>query len=296
MAFQIFTDTSSGMSKELREKYNIDYFKMGIVVNDKDYLASLDFEDFSREQMYEWVKDPNLKVRTSLVSPKEFESKCSEYLSKGIDILYIACSGSLSGTRNTFELFKAVLEEQFPERKIISIDSCRAEMALGLLVIDAAKLRDEGKSIEEVAKWVEENKQYYHEVGSIDTLKYLKKYGRVSGAAAFFADSLNIKPLIMFDVNGCNYTYAKVHGEKKALIGSFEYVKAHAIPGFTDVIYFGSSMKNPASEYLKKRIEEELHIPVEEYFISPIVGICCGPGMYGCWFKGDLVTADSKKK
>ena len=296
MAFQIFTDTSSGMSKELREKWNIQYFMMGIVVGEKEYLADLDYTLFSREEMYGWVRDPNIKVRTSLVTAKEFKEKMEPYLKKGIDILYIACAEALSGTRGAFELLKEEIQEEYPERKIISINSCRAEMALGLMVIDAAKLRDEGKSIEEVAEWAEENKQYYHETGSIDTLKYLRAYGRVSGAAAFFADTLNIKPVIMFDIHGMNYSFKKVHGEKKALAECFEYVKNNVVEGVTDVIYIGETMPNPAKEYFKKRIKEELNIPTEEYIISPIVGICCGPGMYGCWFKGKLVTADSQKK
>lgn len=295
MPFQIMTDTSSGMPKSLREKYRIDYYQMGIVVNEKEYLANLDYEEFSREEMYGWVKDPNIKVRTSLVSNQEFVTKTEKYLKKGMDILYIACSSALSGTRSVFELTKQELMEKYPDRKIVSIDSCRAEMALGLLVVDAAKLRDEGKSFDEVAKWVEEHKQYYHETGSVDTLKYLKAYGRVSGAAAFFADTFNIKPIIMFDVNGCNYTFKKVHGEKKALAECFNYIKDN-ITEETDVIYIGETMPNPAKEYFRKRINEELHIPTEEYIISPIVGICCGPGMYGCWFKGKLVTADSKNE
>ena len=68
MPFQVFTDTSSGMPKELREKYNIEYFRMGLLINDKPYLADLDYVEFSREQMYEWVKDPKVVIRTSLVS------------------------------------------------------------------------------------------------------------------------------------------------------------------------------------------------------------------------------------
>ena len=296
MAYQIFTDTSSGMSKSLRDQFKIDYFRMGIVVDGVEKLGDLDFVDFSREEMYKWVRDPNIKVRTSLVTAKEFEEKTLPYLEKGMDILYIACSGALSGTRNAFELFKPELLERFPDRKIISIDSCRAEMALGLMVMEAAKLRDEGKSIEEVAAWAEANKQTYHETGSIDTLKYLKMYGRVSGAAAFFADTLNIKPIIMFDVNGMNYTFKKVRGEKKALDECFNYIKDNVVEGVTDVVYIGASLENPAQDYFKKRIEEELHIKTEKYFISPIVGICCGPGMYGCWFRGKTVTVDGKKK
>lgn len=294
MAYQIFTDTSSGLPKELRDEYKIEYFRMGILVGDKSYNGSLDWDEYSREQLYEWVKDPNIVIKTSLVSAKEFEDKCIPYLEKGIDILYIACTDALSGTRGVFELIKKDLEEKYPERKLISINSCRAEMALGLLVVEAAKLQREGKSLEEVVEYVEANKEFFHEVGSIDTLKYLKAYGRVSGAAAFFADTLNIKPLIMFDVEGHNYTYAKVHGPNKALIGCFDYIKNNYVEGVTDVIYIGEAMPGNARAYLEKRINEELHIPTKVYAISPIVGVCCGPGMYGCWFKGKEVTMGKK--
>ena len=296
MPFKVFTDTSSGMSKELRDKYQIGYFRMGLLIDDKQYNADLDYEEFSRAQMYEWVKDPNVTIRTSLVSREEFSTKCEEYLKQGVDILYVACTDALSGTRGAFEVLKEELLEKYPERKIISINSCRAEMALGMMAIEAAKKRDEGLSIEETYEYIEKNKQYFHQIGSIDTLKYLKAYGRVSGVAAFFADTFNIKPLIMADVYGNNYTFKKVHGPKKALEGCMEYIKENMVEGVTDVVYIGQTMTSDAVAYLKKHIEEELKLKTEEYYISPIVGICCGPGMYGCWFKGKLVTADSKKK
>ena len=296
MPFKVFTDTASGLSKELREKYDIGYFRMGFLVNDKQYFADLDYPDFTREQMYEWVKDPNVTIRTSLVSREEFNEKCKKYLKQGFDILYVACPDALSGTRGAFELIKEEWQEKYPERKILSINACRAEMALGLMAIEAAKKRDEGLDVEETFKYIEENKQYFHQIGSIDTLKYLKAYGRVSGAAAFFADTFNVKPLIMADIYGNNYTFKKVHGPLKAMQGCVDYVKDNMVEGVTDVVYIGEAMPGPAKEYLKKRLEEELHLHTEEYFISPLVGVCCGPGLYGCWFKGKLVTADSTKK
>ena len=295
MAFQVFTDTSSGLSRDLREKFNIDYFQMRIIVNGKEYPGDLNYEAYTREEMYGWVKDPNITIKTSLVPAEEFIEKCEKFLKKGIDILYVACADALSGTRGVFELIKEELKEKYPDRKIISINSCRAEMALGLLAIEAAKMRDAGKSIEETAKWVEDNKQYYHEVGSIDTLKYLRAYGRVGGVAAFFADTFNIKPVIAFDVKGMNNSFKKVHGSKKALEECFEYVKKHMVEGQTDVVYFGEAMPNPGKEYLVNRLKNELNLKVEEYIISPIVGICCGPGMFGVWFKGDLVTLGAEK-
>lgn len=295
MPFQVFTDTSSGLSKELREQYQIEYFRMGLLIKDQEYFGDLDFPDFSREQLYEWVKDPNVTIRTSLVPREEFEAKCEKYLKQGVDVLYVACTDALSGTRGAFELLKEELLEKYPERKIYSINSCRAEMALGLMAIEAAKKRDEGLDIDQTREYIENNKQLFHQVGSIDTLKYLKMYGRVSGAAAFFADTLNIKPLIMADIYGNNYTYKKVHGAQKAMIGCFDYVKENMVEGVTDVVFIGEAMPGPAKAYLKKRIEEELGLKTAEYFISPIVGVCCGPGMYGCWFKGKLVTEKGGK-
>ena len=296
MAYQIFTDTSSGMPKALRKEYGIDYFRMGLNVAGEEKHGDLDYEEFSREQLYAWVKDPNVTITTSLVTAQEFTEKCEKYLDKGIDILYIACTDALSGTRAVFELVKRDLQEKYPERTILSINSCRAEMALGLMVVEAAKMQREGKDIQEVYDYIEANKQYFHQVGSIDTLKYLKAYGRVSGAAAFFADTLNIKPLIMADIKGNNYTFKKVHGPTKAMIECFNYVKENMVEGVTDVVYLGETMPGDAKAYLKKRIEEELHLKTEEYIISPIVGVCCGPGMYGCWFKGKLVTEKGAQK
>ena len=296
MAYQIFTDTSSGMSKSLRREYGIEYFRLGLNVAGKEKHGDLDYEELSREQLYAWVKDPNITITTSLVTAAEFTEKCEKYLDQGIDILYIACTDALSGTRGVFELIKKDLEEKYPDRTILSINSCRAEMALGLMVVEAAKMQRAGKDIKEVYDYIEANKQYFHQVGSIDTLKYLKAYGRVSGAAAFFADTLNIKPLIMADIYGNNYTFKKVHGPMKAMVECFNYVKENMVEGVTDVVYLGETMPGEAKGYLKKRIEEELHLKTEEYIISPIVGVCCGPGMYGCWFKGKLVTEKGAKK
>ena len=123
MSFQIFTDTSSGLDKKLREQYKIEYFRMGLIVNDKQYLGDLDFVDFSRDEMYDWVRNPDITIRTSLVTFEEYQTKSEEFLKKGIDVLYIACAGALSGSRGNFEIVRKDLEEKYPDRKIISIDS-----------------------------------------------------------------------------------------------------------------------------------------------------------------------------
>ena len=112
--FQIFTDTASDMPTQLRKDNNIDYFRMGLVINDKEIKADLDFENYTYEQLYDWVRDANNVIKTSLVTRDEFINKCTPYLEKGIDILYIACTSALSGTLNFFRLCAEELKEKFP--------------------------------------------------------------------------------------------------------------------------------------------------------------------------------------
>jgi DegV family protein with EDD domain len=293
MAFQIFTDSSTDLSKELREQHNIQYFRMEIVIKGEVKPADMDWEVYSPEELYGWIKDLNNHCKTSLITYGEYLKRCEEYLEKGIDILYIACTTALSGSLNTFRLVKEELQEKYPERKIIGIDGKRANMSLGLIVLHAAELQEQGKSIEEVEQWVYDNQQYFHEVGSLETLTYLKAAGRVSGAAAFFGNLISLKPIIMFDVHGHNYVFKKVRGSKAALEASFEYIKEN-INERTKVCYVGQAMAKDAQAYFKKRIEEELNIPVKEFWIGPIVGISCGPGMYGVFFEGKEVTVDSE--
>ncbi len=294
MAYQIFTDSSSGLSKELRAEYNIPYFRMGIVIDGVEKHADLDWEEYTNDEFYGWVANPKIKRNTSLISTTEIIEKVTPYLKEGKDILYLACTDALSGSRNIFELVKKDLEEQFPGRKLISVNSCRAEMALGMIVIEACKLQRQGKSIEEVVAWVEENKQKFNQVGSVETLTYLKAFGRVSGAAAFFGNLMSLKPMIMADIHGNNYVYKKTKGTKNSLEESILYIKERMIEGVTDCVYVCQASCSEKQKYLMKQIEEQLHIKAYPSFIGPLVGLCCGPGMFGCYFFGKEVTEEAK--
>lgn len=295
MAIKIFTDSSSDLTPELRKEYDILYFRMSINVRGVDHYATIDYEDYTVEQLYEWIKDRSNDIRTSQLSYEEIKGKIYPLLKEGHDILYIGCTSRLTGSMNSFNLVKEDLDKEFPDRRIVGIDSQRANMALGMICIDAAKERNKGASMDELIKWIKDNTQFYNQVGSLDTLKWLRHYGRVGGAAAFFADTFNIKPMIMSDIHGMNYVYKKVKGTKKSLIESFEYVKENMIEGVTDVVYIGQALAFEQQKYLKMRIENELHLKVYCYWIGAIVGVCCGPGMYGVYFRGKEVTVDSDK-
>lgn len=296
MAFQIFTDTASDLPTNLRKENKIEYFPMAIFVDGKEYKGDLDFEQYSIDEMYGWVQDPNKVIKTSLITVGQFIDILTPWLEKGIDVLYIACTSVLSGTINCFRLAAEQLQEKFPDRKIVGMDSTRAGMTLGLMVLDAAKMQQEGKSLEEIHEYLEREKQHYRLCGTLETLTYLKRAGRVSGAAAFFANMLGIRPIIVGDTKGHNYVIGKVKGTRTAFERLFEIVKDTVEGQDHPVIYLGQGIYPQAVEYFTRRFEEELHATVIQYRIGPIIGISCGPQTVHIVTKGKEMTLTSPEE
>ena len=287
--YQIFTDSSCDLSTELRKANNIEYFYFGLVVDGVEYKADLDWQEYTQEEFYGWLS-AGKKVKTTQVSMEEVLLKVRPYFEKGIDIIYIGCSSALTGSMNLFELAKQQLMEEFPDRKMIGVDSLAAACTLGMMVLDASKEQKKGLSIEELQQWVLDNRFFYNQFATVDTLTYLKAAGRIKGAAAFFGNIMGVKPIFISDRKGNNLTINKVKGTKASLNELFEDVKAAMVPGVTEEIFIGQGMAQERAELLKKRVEDELHIKATVQWIGPIVGTTCGPGVIATFCKGKEVT------
>ena len=287
--YQIFTDSSCDLSTELRKANNIEYFYFGLVVDGVEYKADLDWQEYTQEEFYGWLS-AGKKVKTTQVSMEEVLLKVRPYFEKGIDIIYIGCSSALTGSMNLFELAKQQLMEEFPDRKMIGVDSLAAACTLGMMVLDAAKEQNKGLSIEELQQWVLDNRFFYNQFATVDTLTYLKAAGRIKGAAAFFGNIMGVKPIFISDRKGNNLTINKVKGTKASLNELFEDVKNAMVPGVTEEIFIGQGMAQDRAELLKKRVEDELHIKATIQWIGPIVGTTCGPGVIATFCKGKEVT------
>ena len=287
--YQIFTDSSCDLSTELRKANNVEYFYFGLVVDGVEYKADLDWQEYSQEEFYGWLSQGK-KVKTTQVSMEEVLNKVRPYFEKGIDIIYIGCSSALTGSMNLFELAKQQLMEEFPDRKMIGVDSLAASCTLGMMILDAAKEQQKGASIEELQQWVLDNRFFYNQFATVDTLTYLKAAGRIKGTAAFFGNIIGIKPIFISDRKGNNLTINKVKGTKASLNELFEDIKAAVVPGVTEEIFIGQGMAMDRAEFLKKRIEEELSIKATVQWIGPIVGTTCGPGVIATFCKGKEVT------
>ena len=287
--YQIFTDSSCDLSPELRKEYGLEYFYFGLVVDGVEYRADLDWKDYSQEEFYGWLSQGK-KVKTTQVSMEEVMTRVRPYFEKGVDVIYIGCSSALTGSMNLFELAKKELMEEFPDRKMIGVDSLAASCTLGMMVLDAARQQQKGLSIEELQQWIFDNRFFYNQFATVDTLTYLKEAGRIKGTAAFFGNIFGVKPIFISDRKGNNLTVNKVKGTKASLNELFEGVKNAFVPGETTEVFIGQGMAMERAEGLKKRIEEELKVKATITWIGPIVGTTCGPGIIATFCRGKEVT------
>lgn len=293
--FVIVGDSTCDLPKEIREKNKIEYVRMSVVIDGKEHYASLDWEEFSPKEYYDLMRGGAL-IKTTQVLRGEFETVFAGWLEKGYDILYISCSSGLSGSVGLARIVADELLEKYPERRIFCVDSLNSSLGQGCLVLKAAELRDEGKTAEEIVGWLEENRLNVNQCGTVETLDYLRKAGRVTAASAFFGNIFGVKPLILSDINGKNYAYRKVKGAATARKELAKDTVAAAEDTENSVLYI--SHGDALSEAEKLRDEILSLASFKDVFITnigPVVGASVGPGTLISYVYGKKVTIEGKE-
>lgn len=286
---QIITDSCSDLTKELREANGIDYVKMNIVVKGEEKPASLDWDLYTPQELYGWMRDGE-RVTTTQVPQSEFINVFTKYIEAGCDIVYIACAAVLSASVNTGTIVAKQLMEKYPEAKIHCIDSLNSCMGQGILVLHAAALRDEGKSADEIAQIISDERLTSNQFCSIETLDYLKKAGRVKASSAFFGNLFGVKPIIISDVNGQNFAIKKVKGRVASMDEIVNLMKEAIVEPENQCVYVGHADASEDAEYLVKKVKEEIKPKdVKTFYIGPIIGASTGPGTVVLYAKGKIV-------
>ena len=156
---------------------------MNIVVDGEEKRASLDWDIYTPQEFYDWMRK-GMKITTTLVPLEDFINKWTKALDAGLDVLYISCSGALSGSVNVGRNAREMLLEKYPDRKIVIIDPLNSCKGQALMAMKASDLRAEGKSIDEVAEIIEKEKLNYNQFCTVATLDYLKRAGRIKAGKA----------------------------------------------------------------------------------------------------------------
>lgn len=294
--FVIVIDSCGDLTKEQRSQLGIEYVKMGLVKKlkegDVEVPADLNWDLYSNKELNDWMRDGML-IKTTQVSNQEYTEVFSRILESGKDILYIACSSALSGSYNFSLVVKEELLEKYPDAKIICVDSLCSSMGQGKMALDAATLKVQGKTIEEVASYVEESKLCYNQFATVETLDYLKKAGRIKASKAFFGNLFGVKPIIISDVKGNNYAFKKIKGRKNSLVELVNLLKESIVEKDNQTVYVCHADCIEDANFVKDLIEKEISPrEVVVTYLGPIISVSTGPGTIGVYAKCTAVTIE----
>ncbi len=297
--FVIIPDSTSDMTSELRKRCNVPEIVAGSIVfpDGHSEFVSCDWENIPQDEFYELIKNKKNVFSTGAPSPEQFMEVFEKYLKEGYDVLSISISSALSGTYQ-FALSAAnQLNEKYPERKVLCIDSQRYSTAELLLIMYAAKMQEENKSIQETYDELEKLKYCLHQSGPMDDLKFLASKGRISNAKAFMGTVIGINPIGEIARNGLTQILCKVKGSKKALQTCLEYMKRTIVNPHEQIIVIAHSNRKEKAFMYKEMIEKE--IQPKEVLMTEI-GLSCapniGPGLCAAYYYGTEITDDLSKE
>ncbi len=292
--FQVITDSTSDLTQYFRNKYQIDYVQMTFSMDGQDYNANLDWKDISPQQYYSLLE----KGKFFLTGPaplSEFERVFTKYLSQNLDILFISCSSILSGTFNNALIAKSILQEKYPGRQIICFDSLRSNCSEGLMAMDAAMMANQGISLSETIKFLDEKRLKYQTLAITDSLDPLKRAGRIKTSSAFIGNLVGIKPIIITDAHGNNYAFKTARGRNSALKLLAKYVINNVEKDHPSLIFIEHSNCMDDAHCLAEEIQKKL--PSKQICICDlgfIVGATIGSKALTVSFYGKKVTIYNK--
>jgi len=286
MSFIIATDSTTDLPEQFFIENDIKCFYLTSTIQGKDYGEE---EKLDMDKFYELMRAGE-PTKTSQINPEDAKEKFLELLKKGNDILYIAFSSGLSGTYNSARIAAEEVKEEYPDSNIRVVDTKAASMGEGLMVYYAVKLRTEGKSIDEVEKWLNDHALNFVHIFTVDDLNFLYRGGRVSRSTAFVGTMLSIKPILHVDDEGHLIPIGKTRGRKKSLIELVDRME-EKIGSYRDnnSIFFishGDCLEDAL--FVRDEVINRFHIAENMInLIGPVVGAHSGPGTVALFFMGD---------
>lgn len=281
---RLFTDTSANLSLELIEKNNITVLPFSYTVDGqpREYNG---FADFNAEEFYAEMR-AGKQIKTSMINILAFILPFEETLKAGDDVIYISMSGAVSGTANAADIAVGELKDNYPERKIVSINSYGAGLGEGLMVLKAAEMIRNGMAFEDIVDALFELRARVCQFFTVDDLKYLKRGGRLSNLEAAVGILLNIKPLLTGDREGRIVTIGKARGRSAALATlADKYDKLAKDKSAPIYINHADNIEGANSLVELLRTKGFTGKPVIIVY-EPVCGSHVGPGALALFFEG----------
>jgi len=279
------TDSDSDLPLAIKEQYDIPVVYMPYALDGKEYFDDLG-QTLDAKSFFDKMR-AGAQPSTSALNEAVYTEYFEPYFAAGQDILFVAFSSQLSGTINSIYAAREALLEQYPERKMIVVDTLTISAPMTILIIKAHEMYRGGASMEEVAQWLEDNKLRAQAWFTVDDLKYLHRGGRISAAAATMGTLLDLKPILVETLEGTIAAANKVRGRRKAMA----YIVDKAVENIEDPNEAPGYVVHADAEADALRLMEMLKakFPTMDIRLSnvgPVIGAHAGPGTIAFSFLG----------
>lgn len=275
MSFKIITDSCCDLPAELVNDLELGVVSLSVELDGRAYYEG----EMTPKALYDHLRNGKLP-KTSAVNPDGWAASIRPALEQGQDVLVLAFSSGLSATYQSAVIAAAELREEFPDRKLLVIDTLCAALGQGLLVYTAAQLRNQGQSIDQVAAWVEAHKLNLCHWVTVEDLMHLKRGGRVSAATAVVGTMLSIKPIIRMDNDGKLESFAKARGRKAAIKFLLDRMEETLDPALSETVFVAHGDCPEDAEYLAREIKSRFGVKnVIVGYVGAVIGAHTGPGV-----------------
>jgi len=283
--FVISTDTTSDLPESFIQKNDIDIHPLYYAFGDEIYGSN---NGLPEKEFYARMRNGALPT-TMATNPEDSELIFQKRVDQGLDILHIAFSSALSSSCNNSTLAANEIMEKNPGSKIIVIDSLSASMGEGLVVYRAIQLKNEGKSIDEVAEYISSHLQNFCHQFTVDDLNHLHRGGRVSKAAAVLGTLASIKPMLHVSSEGKLIPVGKVRGRKKSLIALVDRMEETigSYKNETDVVFLSHGDCIEDAQFVADLVKERFGMEVWINPVCPTIGSHSGPGTVALFYMGE---------
>ncbi|MBO7217273.1 MAG: DegV family protein [Clostridia bacterium] len=278
--FVILIDSASDLKPEFLEKLDIRFISLSFVFDGEEKIYGN--YDLSPKEFYNQMRNGK-SAKTSAANVAEFKDFFEAELKSGNDILYLGFSSGLSTTYNSAVIAADELLEQYPDRKIICIDSLAASAGFGMFVYLTAKEKEKGKTLDETANFAKEIIPSLAHWFTVDDLEYLKRGGRVSPTVAFVGGLLGIKPILHVDDEGHLIKVSTARGRKASLTALADELGNTILPDSPVWISHGDCEDDAKllADIIKEKYSKEVTLITD---VGPVIGAHSGPGTMALFF------------
>ncbi len=281
--------STADVTEEYLKEKNIEYICFHYYLDDKPYTDDL-FKSITPEEFYQAMVDGAM-TKTSQVNADEFAEYFRGFLKEGKDIVHVTLSSGISGVVNSARIAADMMAEEFPDRKVVIIDSLTASSGYGLLMDKMASLRDEGYSFDELVNWTNEHVQNQNTWFFTTDLTFFIRGGRISKISGWFGTALNICPLLNINDEGKLCPRQKCRGKKMVKKAAVAAIKERIENGadYDGNIFITHSVCMDDAREMADMLEKEFPKMKEKiriFSVGPTIGAHTGPGTVAIGFWG----------